>query len=59
MEVNLIKGFNDGIAILNKGAEADIIIPSGLAYGASGYGGIAPYTPLVFSMEMRDLRPKQ
>lgn len=59
MEVNLIKGFNDGIAILNKGAEADIIIPSGLAYGASGYGGIAPYTPLVFSMKMRDLRPKQ
>jgi FKBP-type peptidyl-prolyl cis-trans isomerase FkpA len=59
LEVNLIPGFNDGIALLNKGAEADIIIPSNLAYGSSGYGEIPPYTPLVFSMKMRDLRPTQ
>ncbi|HSO88769.1 MAG TPA: FKBP-type peptidyl-prolyl cis-trans isomerase [Draconibacterium sp.] len=59
MEVNLIPGFNDGIALLNKGAEADIIIPSEFAYGPNGYNEIPPYTPLVFSLKMRDLKPKQ
>lgn len=57
LEKNLIPGFNDGIALLNKGAEADIIVPSKLAYGATGYGGIEPYTPLVFSLKMRNLKP--
>jgi FKBP-type peptidyl-prolyl cis-trans isomerase len=56
-EVTLIPGFNDGIALLNKGAEADVIIPSSLAYGANGYGAIPPYTTLVFSLKMRDLKP--
>ncbi len=56
-QVNVIPGFNDGIAILNKGAEADVIIPSNLAYGSAGYGAIPPYTPLVFSMKMSDLKP--
>jgi len=57
LEVNLIPGFNDGVALLNKGANADIIVPSKLAYSATGYGTIPPYTPLVFSMEMKDLKP--
>jgi FKBP-type peptidyl-prolyl cis-trans isomerase len=59
LEVNLIPGFNDGVGILNKDAEADIIIPSSLAYGASGYGTIPPFTPLAFSMKMRDIKPVQ
>lgn len=57
LEVSVIPGFNNGISILNKGAEADIIIPSNLAYGAAGYGAIPPFTPLVFTMKMRDLKP--
>lgn len=57
LEVSVIPGFNNGISILNKGAEADVIIPSKLAYGVTGYGSIPPYTPLVFSMKMRDLKP--
>jgi FKBP-type peptidyl-prolyl cis-trans isomerase FkpA len=59
LEVSLIPGFNDGIALLNKGAEADIIIPSSLAYGPGGYAEIPPYTPLIFSLKMKDLRPEQ
>ncbi len=58
LEENLIPGFNDGIALLNKGAAADIIIPSEFAYGANGNGIFPPYTPLVFSMKMKDLKPK-
>jgi len=57
LKVNLIPGFNDGVALLNKGSFADIIVPSKLAYSATGYGTIPPYTPLVFSMEMKDLKP--
>lgn len=58
-KVNIIPGFNDGVALLNKGAEADVIIPSKLAYGATGLGAIPPYTPLVFRMKMKDLKPVQ
>jgi FKBP-type peptidyl-prolyl cis-trans isomerase FkpA len=57
-EENLIPGFVDAIGLLNKGAEADVIIPSELAYGSQGKIGIPPYTPLVFSLKMRDLKPK-
>ncbi len=59
LETSLIPGFHDAIAVLKKGAEADVIIPSELAYGVFGYGDIPAYTPLVFSMKMRDLRPKK
>lgn len=58
-EVSLIPCFDDGIALLNKGAEANIIIPSKLAYGPSGYQSIPPYTPILFSLKMKDLRPKK
>lgn len=58
-EISLIPGFNDGIALLNKGAEAEIIVPSAFAYGSTRYGDIPPYTPLVFSLKMKDLRPKK
>ncbi|HSH20856.1 MAG TPA: FKBP-type peptidyl-prolyl cis-trans isomerase, partial [Draconibacterium sp.] len=57
LDVALIPGFNDGIALLKKGAKADIIVPSNLAYGPTGQGEIQPYTPLVFSLIMRDLKP--
>jgi len=53
---SLISGFTDGIGLLNKGAEATIIIPSSLAYGEYGYDIIPPYKPIVFSLKMRDLK---
>lgn len=57
LEVPIIPGFNEGVALLNKGAEADILVPSDLAYGAMGYGNIAPYTPLFFNLKMKDVKP--
>ncbi len=56
LEVALIPGFDDGIALLNKGAEIDMIIPSNLAYG-EGTSGIPPYTTLLFATKMHDLKP--
>lgn len=56
-EHSFIPGFDDGIALMNKGTKIDILIPSSLAYGAAGTVDIPPYTPLLFSMKMKDLRP--
>ena len=59
MKDAMITGFNEAISLLNKGAQADFIIPSKLAYGESGYMEIPPYTPLGFNMKMKDLKPKK
>lgn len=58
-EKDLIVGFDDGLALLNKGAEMDLIIPSELAYGAYGNGTIPSYSTLIFSTKMHDIKPKQ
>lgn len=54
----LIPGFDDGIALMNKGSEIDMFIPSNLAYGEYGKGPIGPYTTLVFSAKMHNIKPK-
>jgi FKBP-type peptidyl-prolyl cis-trans isomerase FkpA len=56
-EVSLIEGFDDGIALMTKGTKLDLIIPSEFGYGINGYYTIPPYTPLLFSLEMVDIKP--
>jgi FKBP-type peptidyl-prolyl cis-trans isomerase FkpA len=55
---SLISGFDEAISLLNKGAEADFIIPSKLAYGESGYSEIPAYSPLGFSIKMKNIKAK-
>ena len=51
----VIPGWDEGIALLNKGAKATLIIPSDLAYGAAGAGGvIPPNATLKFTVELVD-----
>lgn len=52
-----ITGFYESLGLMNKGTEADFIIPSKLAYGPYGYGVIPAYTPLLFSIKLHDLIP--
>lgn len=49
----VIKGWDEGIAALNEGSKAILLIPSELAYGANGApGAIPPFSPLVFEVEL-------
>ena len=51
----VIPGWDEGILLLNKGAAARFVIPSHLAYGAQGAGGvIPPHATLVFEVELVD-----
>jgi len=55
----VIPGWDEGLALLSKGAKATFVIPSKLAYGEQGSMGIQPYTPLAFEIEVVDILPKK
>ena len=51
----VIKGWDEGIMLLSKGASARFVIPSHLAYGSQGAGGaIPPNSTLIFDVELID-----
>ncbi|MAJ32367.1 MAG: hypothetical protein CMC18_06965 [Flavobacteriaceae bacterium] len=53
----VIAGWDEGIALLNKGAKARLVIPSELGYGASGAGGvIPPNATLIFDVQLVDFK---
>lgn len=53
----VIKGWDEGIALLKKGSSAKLLIPSELAYGSRGAGGvIPPDTSLIFEVELVDFK---
>lgn len=54
---NLIKGWQIGFPLLNKGSKATLYIPSGLGYGKQGYPGSIPSNAnLIFDVELIDVR---
>lgn len=53
----VIRGWDEGIALLNKGAKATLFIPSPLAYGERGAGNvIPPFAILKFDVELVDFQ---
>lgn len=56
----VIPGWTEGLQLLKEGGKATLYIPQSLAYGARGAGGaIAPYSALVFEVELIKVEPVQ
>ena len=53
----VIPGWDEGIALLNKGSKAILLIPSSLTYGTRGAGADIPAdSPLRFEVELVDVK---
>ncbi len=53
----VISGWDEGISLLKVGDKARFVIPSNLAYGSAGAGGvIPPDATLVFDVELMDVK---
>ena len=55
----MIKGWDDGMKVINKNAKVQLIIPSDFAYGSMGAGVIPPFNTLVFVIKMKDIKPSK
>lgn len=53
----VIPGWDEALLMMHVGTKATLVIPSKLAYGEQGMNPvIAPYTPLVFDVEMTGIK---
>ena len=53
----VIAGWDEGILLLQVGDKARFVVPSSLAYGAAGAGGvIPPNATLIFDVELMDIK---
>ncbi|WP_158870305.1 FKBP-type peptidyl-prolyl cis-trans isomerase [Maribellus comscasis] len=52
----IISGWNDGMKVIDKGGKAQLMVPSNLAYGETGYSSIPPNNSLIFVVKMVDIK---
>jgi peptidylprolyl isomerase len=55
---SFVKGIDEGIVGMKKGGVRTIIIPSNLAYGEKGIGGIPPKTDLKIIIQLLDVKDR-
>jgi len=54
----VIRGFGEGLMLMNKGANYTLYIPADLAYGMQGPPAIGPAQTLIFEVEVVDVLPE-
>ena len=53
----VIKAWDEGIALMKAGGKATLLAPSKISYGENGKGkDIPPYTPLLFEVELLEVK---
>jgi FKBP-type peptidyl-prolyl cis-trans isomerase len=58
------KGFDEAIATMKKGSKATVLVPSAMGFGErgkkdmSGQDIVAPFSPIVYDIEILDLKTK-
>ena len=52
----VIPGWDEGIALMKVGAQLRLIVPYTLAYGEKDYGPIPGKSPLIFDVELIDVK---
>lgn len=52
----MISGWIEGIQLMRKGGKNTFMFPSANAYGSSRYDIIPPYSPLIFVIEVVDIK---
>jgi FKBP-type peptidyl-prolyl cis-trans isomerase len=57
-EGKVLKGLEEGVAMMRVGEKARFVLPYTLAYGANTYGTIPAYSNLVFNVELLDVLDK-
>ncbi len=50
-----LKGFEEGVMMMQKGEKATLVLPFNLAYGDMQIGIIPPFSPLIFDVELIDI----
>jgi FKBP-type peptidyl-prolyl cis-trans isomerase len=53
----VVKGWDEGLLLMNEGSKAEFIVPSNLGYGSEGSGDIPPYSTMVFELELVKIKP--
>lgn len=52
----VIEGWDKGLVGMKIGGKRKLIIPSDMAYGPQGVGGIPPNSPLIFEIELVSIK---